>query len=336
VSRTLPVSLEEKLEFLRQPSTFPDAPASVETIETHFAWVFLSTCFVYKLKKPIRSQVVDFTNLHARRANCELEITLNRRLAEAVYIGVVPLCRTSQGLLCLGGEGEPVEWLVKMHRLPRESSLDRAAARGMVTEAMLRALVTKLARFYRETRRAPLDGPQYRQRLDRQARRYAGELAASTLGLGDLATHILARQRRIIQNDAALLEQRAVAGRVVDAHGDLRPEHVYLGDEPQIIDCLEFSTELRWLDTAEEITFLAFECERMGHSRISDQIHGLYAEICEDPVPPGLLALYRSQRALVRALLAAWHVQGGEPTDVADHWRERARWYLHAAAESLS
>lgn len=33
--------LEAKLRFLRDPRSYPDRPARVSTIETHFAWVFL-------------------------------------------------------------------------------------------------------------------------------------------------------------------------------------------------------------------------------------------------------------------------------------------------------
>ena len=76
------VTLQSKLEFLLRPDSYPDQPRSIESIETHFAWVFLSEHFVYKLKKPIRFQHMDFTNLETRRGNCELEVALNRRLAD--------------------------------------------------------------------------------------------------------------------------------------------------------------------------------------------------------------------------------------------------------------
>ena len=44
---------------------------------------------------------------------------------------------------------------------------------------------------------------------------------------------------------ATLFDERARAGRIVEGHGDLRPEHVCLEREPQIIDCLEFSRDFR-------------------------------------------------------------------------------------------
>ena len=67
-----------------------------------------------------------------------------------------------------------------------------------------------------------------------------------------------------MQRLAAELDSRAARGCVVEAHGDLRPEHVCLLPEPQIIDCLEFSRDFRILDPADELAFLALECERLG------------------------------------------------------------------------
>ena len=121
------IDLAAKVGYLSQPTTFVDCPGSVETLETHFAWVFLAGPFVYKMKKPQRFRDFDLTTLAARRANCELEVVLNRRLAAPVYIGTVPLC-ASGAALRLAGPGTPVEWLVKMHRLPRDKTLDRSAA----------------------------------------------------------------------------------------------------------------------------------------------------------------------------------------------------------------
>jgi aminoglycoside phosphotransferase family enzyme len=325
--------LSEKLDFLLRAAAYCDGSKSVEAIETHFAWVFLTQRFAYKLKKPIRCRDVDFTTLAGRRANCELEIALNRRLAEDVYIGVVPLVRGARGL-ALEEDGEPVEWLVKMHRLPRDRMLDQVAARGPVAEADLVPVIDKLGAFYRRAVRAPWDGPTYRQQLVQQIERYVSELNASDLGMNRAHVDAAARSLlRFIREHAALLDARIAAGRVVDAHGDLRPEHVYLAAVPQIIDCLEFSARLRLLDTVEEVAFLALECERLGNRGLAGQLAELYERRCEDRVEPALWRFYRSCRALVRALLSAWHLRDGAPgDDAACRWRSRAIWYLDAAA----
>jgi aminoglycoside phosphotransferase family enzyme len=322
--------LQGKIDYLSRPHAYPERPATIETIETHFAWVFVAGELVYKLKKPLRSHDLDFTTLAARRANCELEVALNRRLAPHVYLGVVALCVQS-GRLTLEGAGTPVEWLVKMRRLPRELALDRVAAAGAVPDEGLRLLLAKLARFYATAVRAAWDGAAYRAALDRDTERYARELMSPALQLDTARVTALAgRLRRFVATNAASLEARIAAGRVVDSHGDLRPEHVFLTPEPQVIDCLEFSAELRLQDSAAEAAFLALECERLHFTPLGARVLELYRSECRDGVPPELLAFYRARHALIRAVIAAWHLETEQPAPAASHWRALAHWYLDA------
>lgn len=324
-----------KVAFLARADSYPDATDAVDVIETHFAWVFLCRRFAYKLKKPIRAHGFDLTSLAARRANCELEVSLNRRLAESVYVGVVPLVRSGTGFR-LEARGEPAEWLVKMRRLPERRALDRAAASGAVRDADLIDVVDKLAEFYAGSARAPWTGAQYREHLSSTIERCARDLTAPDLETdADQLHRLRAAQLRFVLEHETLLDSRVAARRVVDAHGDLRPEHVFLGDPPEIIDCLEFSAELRLLDTAEEIAFLELECERLGFALIGARIMEIYRAACADQVPPELLAFYRSVRALVRALLAAWRLRDPLPDGDAQHWRRRVAWYLDAAQAAL-
>ena len=62
-------------------------------IETHISWVILTGQHAYKLKKPLDLGFLDFSSLDKRRACCEAEIRLNRRLAPDIYLGVVPVAK---------------------------------------------------------------------------------------------------------------------------------------------------------------------------------------------------------------------------------------------------
>jgi aminoglycoside phosphotransferase family enzyme len=261
-------------------------------------------------------------------------VALNRRLAPAVYIGTVPLCGDGTHLT-LGGAGTPVEWLVKMHRLPRERSLDRLAATDALPDDHLHALMSTLANFYATAPRAPWDGRAYRRALTHEIETTAAELTVPSLGMDPArVADVAARLAQFITDHAELFHARIAAQHVIDAHGDLRPEHVFLTPEPQIIDCLEFSAELRLLDAAAEIAFLALECERLGHPRIATRIVELYRLHCRDDVDRALLAFYRASRAFVRAKVAAWHLYDELPADAAAHWHAQAEWYLNAAANA--
>lgn len=330
------MELAAKVSFLSRRESFPDCPAAVEAIETHFAWVFLAGPYAYKFKKPMRFHDFDFTSLATRRANCELEVALNRRLAPAVYIAAVPLC-TDGNRLVLGGPGTPIEWLVKMNRLPEGRSLDRLAASGQVQDEQLALLMRTLTQFYAAAPRAPWDGLGYRRALITEIEHTAAELAAETRGLdADFVYRVAAGLEDRVALARAALHDRVDAGRVVDAHGDLRPEHVFLTEQPQIIDSLELSAELRKLDSAAETAFLALECERLGHTALAARILELYRQYARDDVSKELLGFYRASRAFVRAKVAAWHLDEEIAPTAAAYWRARAQWYLDVAAHEVA
>src|SRR5512139_195250 len=66
----------------------------VLAIETHISHVFVAGGFAYKFKKVLANSFLDFTTLARRRHFCEEELRLNRRLAPALYLGVVNVTGT--------------------------------------------------------------------------------------------------------------------------------------------------------------------------------------------------------------------------------------------------
>lgn len=142
------ISLQEKVAFLRQPSSFPDSPHRVEAHQTRMSWVFLTDCFVYKLKKPVTTPHVDLASPAQRRCNCEIEVRLNARLAPGNYLGIVPLLLDLGGRLRLGGNGEPIDWLVCMRRLPERDMLDTKICSGTLQSAEITAVADQLCAFY--------------------------------------------------------------------------------------------------------------------------------------------------------------------------------------------
>jgi aminoglycoside phosphotransferase family enzyme len=317
------VPLAAKLAVLGRPESYPGHPAAVERRETHLSWVFLAGDEVYKMKKPVRAAGLDFRTLARRRRNCEAELRLNPRLAPEVYRGLVPLTLERDGRLALGGRGRPVEWLVRMRRLPAARMLDRALAAGTVAPAEIDAVAALLARFYHDAPPAARSPSGHRRHL-------RAEIAASRAALAGLPGASAGRLERVAGRLQAWLRQRPdpLAGRpVVEGHGDLRPEHVYLGPPPQAIDCLEFRRSLRLLDPADELAYLGLECERLGAAWVGSRLLGAYERATGDRPPPPLLSFYRTLRALIRARLAILHLADTPP---AGHgkWRRQAADYL--------
>src|SRR5262252_7786830 len=120
---TLP-GIAATIEFLSRPEAYPEHGQVIEIRQTHISWVFLTETQAWKLKKPVRTPYLDFSTPEARRQDSEIEVSLNTRLAQDVYRGVVPLTVNKAGALQLNGSGKPVEWLVRMRRLPADRMLD--------------------------------------------------------------------------------------------------------------------------------------------------------------------------------------------------------------------
>ncbi|NKE65703.1 hypothetical protein RAMLITH_07695 [Ramlibacter sp. RBP-2] len=333
--RSLPqprASLEAKVAALRQPSAWPVPPASVEAIETHMSWVFLTPQQAFKLKKPVRSDGLDFGTLERRRFFCEEEVRLNRRLAPSVYLDVLPLRADANGALGLWPEGEVVDWLVVMHRLPAGRMLDRLLATGAAQAGDMRRLAALLSGFYANLPPVLHDPEVYCERLAREIAHHEARLCDPQLAFPSGAVRpVCADLRLFLQHRRDRPAARVRAGRVVEGHGDLRPEHVWLGEPPAIIDCLEFSTELRTVDSADELAFVALECERAGAADLGHVLLQEFAALSGDAVPRELTAFYRGLRGCVRASIALWHLKEpryrGSPV-----WRERAGQYLQLAA----
>jgi aminoglycoside phosphotransferase family enzyme len=325
------IPLQEKVRFLLRPESYPERPRQVEYLETHMSCVFFVGPFVYKLKKPVRYDFLDYTAPEARHHFCNEELRLNRRLAAPVYLDVVPLVAAPAGNLSLSGSGRVADWLVRMQRLPPERMLDRAIRNRTVTEDDIRAVIYRLVRFYRSV---PVSmGPEaYLRRLALRSEENRAQLTLPAFGLPDgQVARIYAAQHELLARRPELFAARAAGNLLVEGHGDLRPEHVWLGPpEPMVIDCLEFQREFRIIDPVEELAFLSMECELLGDRDTGRLLLAAYGEAAGDRPPEALVSFYKSYRAGLRAKIALWHI-GEVKAAAADSWRQRARDYLGLA-----
>lgn len=313
------ISLVETIRFLGRAESYPDRTGSISVIETHFSYVFLTDEHVYKLKKPRRTPFVDLSSLAARHANCLEEVRLNRRLAPGVYLGVTTLTRTADGELSLCSPGETVDYLVHMKRLDASLNLEQELLHGRPRETELDHAARRLVDFYMENRP--------KGRVDPAARRAQFDDQAVELGqLLDHARGDQLRDRLLSWLDAhgSLLSGR----REVEVHGDLRPEHIYLGSNPCMIDRLEFDERLRHFDPVEELAFLTLECDRLGQRWAGERFAQYYRDRTGDDPPTHLQSFYEAGRALLWALLGARHLI--TQPEKSDHWRRKADWYIDA------
>ncbi|WP_051631058.1 hypothetical protein [Afifella pfennigii] len=330
-----PVGVTEKVAFLSQPAAYHRRPEKVEVVETHWSWVFLAGDWVYKLKKPVASQRFDFTTLAGREENCRKEVALNRRLAGEIYDGVARLTREVDGHLAIDGEGEIVDVLVVMRRLPEASMLDRLIARRELSPRMVTRLAARLAGFYADQPPVPLAPAAYRERFGRELASDRAVFSAFHDGIATPHLLLAERMHEALLAKGALLEERARAGRIVEGHGDLRPEHVCMAEPIVIFDCLEFSDELRQVDSLDEIVFLGLECAMLGADWVAPQLLDEVQARLGVPASGELVCLYTAARALLRARLCLSHLLDPVPA-APDRWPPLAARYAAKADEALA
>jgi aminoglycoside phosphotransferase family enzyme len=324
-------SLAEKVEFLKTAAHYPNHPARVLIRETHMSWVFLAGQYVFKLKKPVRNRLFDFSSLRAREFNCREEVRLNRRLSPDAYLGVTALTRLRNGELSFGPGGRVIEWLVKMRRLPAERMLDALLARHLVRAGLIDGLASLLASFYRRAERPALSSAAYMKRLLGEQRLNREILTRKGFRIdAKRAWHVLGALDETLDRCRPLLDERVRAGFILEGHGDLRPEHICFTEPLTIFDCLEFNRELRLVDPFDELAFLDVECALLGAEWFGPALTRKVEALLEDRPDAALLRLYRMFRAILRARLTLAHLLDRAPREPAK-WEPLADRYIGLA-----
>ena len=317
------------VEAMMRPGFYPDSPGHVELKQTHISYVFLAGDHVYKVKKPVHFEFLDCSQLAQRFHYCCEEVRLNARLSPRVYLGVFAILKRGDSFV-LGPEvtaehPDAVEYAVKMRRLPEDRMLDRLIAVGEVDSLTIRAIAKRIAEFHASapSSRGWTYGSAlsiWRDIIEDIAQNK--DFVSRTLSK-DQFTAIDAFCRAFVNNHWRALNERAYAGRVREGHGDLRAEHICLdSNEIDVIDCVEFSERLRYCDAASEIAFLAMDLDRLGASRLADELVEVYAEISGDEDLGVFVLFYKCYRACVRGKVESLKSLERE-VDAAE--RERAR-----------
>ncbi len=338
--------LDRLAEGLARAEAYVDlagAGDEVEWLQTHLSHVFLTGDRVAKLRKAVDLGFVDFGERVARNRDCLRELEVNRRLSPDVYLGVAPVLEGPEGVK-LGALDAKVldpgrEHVVVMRRLRAERDALSLLGRGELTAAHLDAVAKRVAGFHASHglgTPAPWSAKAWQ---DRVAAPMQDNLVILKDRLGEKGTKGLRESTEAaLASRSSVLEQRRREGRAVDGHGDLHLEHVWFEggpSDPRVIDGLEFSDELRCIDAASEVAFLAMDLHYRGHPGLAEGFLARYAERADDFGLYEVVDLYMAYRAAVRGKVAAI-VSGDEglPETRRQNAKESAKRHV-ALAERL-
>lgn len=294
------------IEQLKKPASFPYKAKKVDFIETHISWIYIAEDYVYKVKRPVEFSFLDFSTLDKRKFYCDEEVRLNRRLCRDMYVGVIPIVRRG-GKYYFEGDGEIVDYAVKMKRMPEEKKMDNLLAKGKVTQADVERLAVKIAKFHdiamviRDLHYASAEV--IKEQTDDLANHRA--TIEKACKMGKKVDFSLKKCTDFYKRSGPLFERRQWMGMIRDCHGDLHSANVFLTDGIYIFDCIEFNRDFRYIDTASEIAFMAMDLDAFGREDLSKAFVKRYIGIAGDRELLLLLDYYKCYRANVRAKIAA-------------------------------
>ena len=321
---------EKLVAALLDQSNWPHPVTDLRCCETHISWVILAGEYAYKIKKPVRLEFLDFSTLALRRHWCEEELRLNRRWAPELYLDVVAITG-SPAAPRVGGDGEPIEYAVRMRRFDQSALLSEQLANGELDAHDMTDLAEMLADRHA---RAPAN----------REERFGG-LAAIRKPMAEnfvylepwLETGELRRFERWTDDELdrhrAFIDARRRDGFVRECHGDLHLRNlVRLDDGIVAFDCIEFSDELRMLDVVSDTSFVAMDLVAEGRGDLAWIFLNRYLERSGDYAGMRLYGLYFVYHCLIRAKVAAIRASERRQDNEREQDLETMRHYCDVAS----
>ena len=303
--------MKQLIEDLKNPGALPEKTAEVNVVQTHISVVFVADSFVYKVKKPVNFGFLDFSTLEKRKHYCHQEVTLNRRLARDLYVDVLPVTRVKGKYTLTEQDGEPVEYAVKMKRIPDDRLMKALFEAGEITPEHLAEIAKVLSEFHSGARTGSeiaqyAEPEKFKINTDenfQQVQDYCG-LSISKQQFRDVQAYT----NDFYKTHRDLFFKRIEDGRIRDCHGDLHMEHVCLMKGLPIIDCIEFNERFRYSDAIADIAFLLMDLEFHGGMNDSRVLWNYYKDLSGEAHVDHLLRFYKVYRAFVRGKVNGFQI----------------------------
>jgi aminoglycoside phosphotransferase family enzyme len=298
---------KQVVEALMKPEAYDEETGKIELTQTHISFVFLTSNFVYKVKKAVDLGFLDFTHLENRRFFCEKELELNRRLCGDMYLEVVAINRSK--VIKIKGKGRTVEYAVKMKRMPQEKIMARLLEENKVDSKLIGGIAKIIAEFHSKAETNKGIGKfgslailetNWNENFD-QTRGFVGK----TISLKDFKL-IRERIADFMKRNASFFEKRMAEDRVRDCHGDIHSGNIFVADRIYIFDAIEFNERFRFSDVASDVAFLAMDLDFKERTDLSRFFVDRYAKYSGDQELTKLLPFYKCYRAYVRGKVVSF------------------------------
>jgi uncharacterized protein len=326
---------KDVLNFLALARAYPDLPATVERIDTHASIVFLAGPYAYKVKRAVKYPFLDFSTLAKRHRACLDELRINKRTAPQLYLEVISITLSREGIFALAGGGEVVEWALRMRRFDQSQLYDRMASEGRLGQAEMRPLAAAITAFHAAADRR-LTPEQAVLPLEGVIADNESLLAANPeLFAPSQARMLTEASREALAALAPLLEARARGGYVRHCHGDLHLRNIVAIDgEPVLFDAIEFDESLATIDTLYDLAFLLMDLGKRELAGHANEVLNAYLDkegSTGNLLGLAALPLFLSLRAMIRAKVELLRADQTVEAERKDEARGEARGYFELA-----
>jgi aminoglycoside phosphotransferase family enzyme len=297
------------IEALLDPATYPEETGKVELVQTHISLVFLTDKFAYKVKKAVNFGFLDFSTLEKRREYCQKELELNKRLCPKIYLDVVSINKANS--LRVSGDGPPVEFALKMKRLPQEKIMTELLKEDKVDKKIIDELAKLVASFHIKAQNSseinqfgsPATIKENWQENFAQTEKYVGVTITKSM-----FENIQKQINSFIKSNRLLLQNRIDNSRIRDCHGDLHSGNIFITDSICVFDAIEFNDRFRYSDVAADVAFLAMDLDYQNKPDFSEYFIERYIAYSGDNQLLSVLTFYKCYRAYVRGKVVSFRL----------------------------
>jgi len=301
------IDQKQVFEALMKPEAYEEDPGRIEQVQTHISVVFLTRNFVYKVKKAVNFGFLDFTTLEKRRFFCEEELKLNRRLCGDMYLEVVPINKACA--VKIKGEGETVEYSVKMKRMPQEKIMSKLLEENKLDKKIVDRIAKIIAEFHskaEKNKRISEFGSLVAIETNwKENFEQTEEFIGKTISAEDFKL-IRDKVADFMKKNSALFKKRMSKSRIRDCHGDIHSGNIFVADKIYIFDAIEFNERFRYSDVAADVAFLAMDLDFKKRTDLSNFFIRKYVEYSGDQELTKLLPFYKCYRACVRGKVTSF------------------------------
>lgn len=291
------------VDFLKDPSNYPEQPPFVEVVESDDSWVALVGDVAYKTYRPIKRDDRDLSTPMLREKAAQRELRLNKRLGGDIYLGVVPIYRADEKFT-FHPSGEPVDYAVRMRRLPPDRMMPAVLHAGGPSNEEIDSLADLLSEYLASGKTVTKSSKAgTRDAIDSSIRLWIGTVREA-LGENDSLALLEGALLMFLAGADELLEKRSAAGKICEGHGELTADHICLVDPPIVIGSNEGRE--RTGDVLCDLAMLMVDIEHRGRPDVAIRLWEKIASALEEKFDEPMWDFYQSYRALGRARIEVY------------------------------